>query len=94
MPAASASIMRTDYERVADARDETALQMNEQQRDRRWSDAGNALRLTDRLRPMQIELLLNFDREAAHPAIVEIRTAAPAPPASALRAISSCWRSM
>ena len=51
---------------------EAALQMHEQERDRRRRDARNARRLADRLGLVQVELLLHFGREAAHRAVVEI----------------------
>ena len=45
--------------------------MHEQKRDRRRRDAGNARRLPDRLGLVQVELVLDFRREAANCAVVE-----------------------
>ena len=46
--------------------------MDQQQGDRGGSDAGDAFCLADRLRPMLVELLLNFGRQPAHGAVIEI----------------------
>ena len=53
-------------------RTEAALQMHQQQRNRRRRDAGNARGLAEGFGLVLIQLLLHFDRQAAHLAIIEI----------------------
>src|SRR5215475_2423877 len=77
MPAASASpaakVSGSELMRARSSVLEAPLEMDEEQRDRRRGHSGNARGLPDGLRAMLIELLLDFDRQAPHRAVVEIR---------------------
>src|SRR6202166_4182972 len=53
-------------------RPEAALEVNQQQADRGGSDPRNASCLTNCFRSMLVELLLNFGRQPAHGAVIEI----------------------
>ena len=70
-PLRATRVMRTALPCRA-CRGGAALQMHQQQRDRRRRDAGNARGLADRFRLVQVELLLHLGRQSAHAAVVEI----------------------
>src|SRR6266853_950905 len=50
----------------------SALQVDEQQRDRGGSNARDARGLSDRLRFVLVQFLLHFDRQAAYASVIEI----------------------
>src|SRR5437773_1201315 len=50
----------------------SALQVDEQQRNRGWSDARNSRGLSDRLRSVLLQFLLHFDRQATDALVIEI----------------------
>ena len=79
--AARRGVMRCCFSRAAAC--DAALQVHQQQRDRRRRDALDARGLADGLGPMLRELLLHFLRQAAHATRSRGRREAPASPARA-----------